>query len=136
MKNKKYTFTQGSKVAIFSYQGCIIHVTNEPDVIYVARETPMIQYLNVHSAIEQMRVKAEERESKGPSVMIVGPTDVGKSTLCRILINYAVRLGHRPIFVDLGMNINFLIIILINQIYYRCRARKHFNSRYNFISFN
>lgn len=49
-----------------------------------------------------MRNKAEERESKGPIVLIVGPTDVGKSTLCRILINYAVRLGHRPIFVDLG----------------------------------
>lgn len=63
-----------------------------------------IQYLNVHSAIEQMRMKAEERESKGPSVLVVGGCDVGKSTLCRILINYAVRLGHRPIFVDLGEN--------------------------------
>lgn len=36
--------------------------------------------------------------------MVVGPTDVGKSTLCRILLNYSVRmnaLGRRPIFVDL-----------------------------------
>lgn len=49
-----------------------------------------------------MRTRAEERELKGPSVLVVGPTDVGKSTLCRILINYAVRLGHRPVFVDLG----------------------------------
>lgn len=35
--------------------------------------------------------------------MIVGPTDVGKSTLCRILLNYAVRLGRRPIYVDLDV---------------------------------
>lgn len=49
-----------------------------------------------------MRAKAEEREIRGPAVLIVGPTDVGKSTLSRILLNYAVRLGHRPIFVDLG----------------------------------
>lgn len=35
--------------------------------------------------------------------MVVGPTDVGKSTLCRILINYGVRMGRRPIFVDLDV---------------------------------
>lgn len=35
--------------------------------------------------------------------MIVGPCDVGKSTLCRILLNYAVRLGHRPILTDLDV---------------------------------
>lgn len=36
--------------------------------------------------------------------MVVGPTDVGKSTLCRILLNYSARmnaLGRRPIYVDL-----------------------------------
>ena len=63
----------------------------------------MIQYLNTHSAIEQMRMKAEERGTLGPITMIVGPTDVGKSTLCRIMLNYSVRLGHRPIFVDLDV---------------------------------
>lgn len=35
--------------------------------------------------------------------MIVGPPDVGKSTLCRILLNYAVRMGRAPIFVDLDV---------------------------------
>jgi len=36
--------------------------------------------------------------------MVVGPTDVGKSTLCRILLNYSTRMnapGRRPIYVDL-----------------------------------
>jgi polynucleotide 5'-kinase involved in rRNA processing len=28
---------------------------------------------------------------RGPITMIVGPTDVGKSTVSRILLNYAVR---------------------------------------------
>lgn len=63
----------------------------------------MIQYLNTHSAIEQMRTKADERGTRGPITLVVGPTDVGKSTICRILINYAVRLGHRPIFADLDV---------------------------------
>lgn len=35
--------------------------------------------------------------------MIVGPTDVGKTTICRLLLNYAVRLGRRPIYVDLDV---------------------------------
>lgn len=33
--------------------------------------------------------------------MVAGPTDVGKSTLCKILINYAARMGRAPIYVDL-----------------------------------
>ena len=40
---------------------------------------------------------------RGPRVMVVGPQDVGKSTLCRILLNYAVRMGRAPIFVDLDV---------------------------------
>ena len=35
--------------------------------------------------------------------MIVGPKDVGKSTVSEILLNYAVRMGRRPIFVDLDV---------------------------------
>ena len=32
-----------------------------------------------------------------------GPTDVGKSTLCRILLNYAVRMCHQPVLVDIDV---------------------------------
>lgn len=32
-----------------------------------------------------------------------GPTDVGKSTLCRLLLNYAVRMGRSPIFIDIDV---------------------------------
>lgn len=36
-------------------------------------------------------------------MMVVGPTDVGKSTLTRLLCNYAARLGRAPLFVDLDV---------------------------------
>lgn len=36
-------------------------------------------------------------------MLIVGPTDVGKSTLCRILVNYAVRLGRSPVMADIDV---------------------------------
>ena len=63
-----------------------------------------VMYLNCHAGLEQLRRKAEaDSELRGPVLMVVGPTDVGKSTLCRLLLNYAVRMGRRPIFVDLDV---------------------------------
>lgn len=63
----------------------------------------MLLYLNTHTALEQMRRQAEREDERGPRVMVVGPTDVGKSTVCRLLLNYAVRLGRRPTFVELDV---------------------------------
>lgn len=34
---------------------------------------------------------------------VVGPTDAGKSSLCKILVNYAVRMGSVPTLVDLDI---------------------------------
>jgi polyribonucleotide 5'-hydroxyl-kinase len=36
--------------------------------------------------------------------MIVGPPDVGKTSLCKNLINYAVKQGGKPLFVDIDTN--------------------------------
>lgn len=102
-KGKQYEFHQGAKVAIFTFHGCVLLVKGKSDVSYVAKETPMVQYLNTHTALEQLRTNAEEKSTQGPIVMIVGPQDVGKSTLCRILLNYAVRMGRRPIYVDIDV---------------------------------
>ena len=63
-------------------------------------------YLNCHCCLEQLRQNAEQNDAKGPITMIVGPPDVGKSTLSKILLNYSVRMGglsRRPIFVDLDV---------------------------------
>lgn len=103
MKNKVYEFHTGAKVAVFTYHGCVLSIVGQMDVHYIAKETPMIQYLNCHAALEQLRVTADETNGTGPIVMVVGPSDVGKSTVCRILLNYAVRQGRRPIYVDLDV---------------------------------
>ncbi|XP_055606682.1 protein CLP1 homolog [Uranotaenia lowii] len=100
---KAYEFAVGAKVAIFTYHGCTIELRGKPDVAYVARETPMVQYLNCNSALEQLREKAEKDDFQGPIALVVGPMDVGKSTICKIFLNYAVRLGRRPIYVDLDV---------------------------------
>lgn len=103
VKGKLYEFTAGAKVAVFTWFGCTLEIRGQTDVIYVAKETPMVIYSNCHAALENMRIEAEKENTKGPVTMVVGPCDVGKSTLCRILLNYAVREGRRPIFVDLDV---------------------------------
>ena len=102
--NTKYTFTNGAKFAIFTYQGCSIMVSGRMEVEpYTSKETPMMIYLNTHAALEQLRLKAEKEDARGPICMLVGPTDVGKSTVSKLLLNYAVRLGRKPIYVDLDV---------------------------------
>lgn len=103
VKGKTYEFVSGAKVAIYTWHGCVLELKGKTDVSYVAKETPMVTYANCHAALEFMRMEAEKENKKGPTAMIVGPTDVGKSTVCRILLNYAVRMGRRPIFVDLDV---------------------------------
>ena len=101
MREHKYRFGSGSKLAVFTYHGCVVELSGKPDVAYTSKETPMTFYINLSKYLDDLRVSAQDRDQRGPTIMIVGPSDCGKSTLCRILLNYAVRLGRTPIFVDL-----------------------------------
>ncbi|CAD5113262.1 DgyrCDS2440 [Dimorphilus gyrociliatus] len=86
VKGCVYKFYRGRKVAVFT-----------------AKETPMVLYVNVHAGLEQMRDQAAEQKSRGPRIMLAGPTDVGKSTICKMLVSWAARLKRTPILVDLDV---------------------------------
>ncbi|CAI5445937.1 unnamed protein product [Caenorhabditis angaria] len=111
--NKKYTFPPSSRVAIYTYTQATIELFGKVSSHYVADDTPMVFYVNIHAAIEEVRQAREEQamqsgygKPKGPKVLLVGPSDVGKSTLSRILCNYSVRQGRCPVFVDLDVGQN------------------------------
>jgi hypothetical protein len=83
------------------------YVTGHPSTEYVSEETPMAAYANLHIAFEQMRVRAlravhgspdSEDDSSAntdpPRVLVLGPENSGKTTVCKILTNYAVRAGQ------------------------------------------
>lgn len=109
--HKRYTLPPGFRAAIFTYKGALIEVVGKTESIYIAQQTPMIIYLNTHAALESLRKSAEAQlladplnsPARGPRMLVAGPTDVGKTTLCRILCNYAVREGRTPLFVDLDI---------------------------------
>ena len=99
-------------MAIYSWQGCQIQITLPLNVKasellsdYIAGDTPMESYLNTHLGLEQMRDQFEKTlDQMGPRVMILGPPDSGKSSLSKILLNYAVKASRAPLFVDLDTN--------------------------------
>ena len=72
-----------------------------PNVAYVAGETPMLSYANLHFALERLRQQAEDTLGKGPRVLILGSVNAGKGSLAKILTNYAVRQGRSPLLVGL-----------------------------------
>lgn len=67
----------------------------------------MAAYANLHIAFEQMRVRAlrtlhgspphgddPDASTAPPRILILGPENSGKTTVCKTLINYAVRAGQ------------------------------------------
>lgn len=85
----------------------LLHVTGHPSTEYVSEETSMPAYANVHVAFEQMRVRAlrilhgspasdddANANAEPPRVLVLGPENSGKTTVCKILTNYAVRAGQ------------------------------------------
>ena len=72
--------------------------------MYVGKETPMQTYLFSHFLINEKRIEAQINNAIGPRVLIVGSTATGKTTLCHIFLNYAIRLGWNPIYADLDLS--------------------------------
>ncbi|OAD70147.1 hypothetical protein PHYBLDRAFT_126526 [Phycomyces blakesleeanus NRRL 1555(-)] len=98
--NVPYTFS-GRKAAVYTWHGCKIEVKGQFLVEYTANETPMTSYFNAHMAIQQMREKAKRDGERGPRVLVIGPHDVGKTSLCKTLVSYALRQNEKPIYVSL-----------------------------------
>ena len=60
----------------------------------------MVTYVNTHFALEKLRDEASQSGKEGPRVLIVGPTNAGKTSLVKLLTAYGVRSGRQPIVVN------------------------------------
>ncbi|GKU97072.1 hypothetical protein SLEP1_g10256 [Rubroshorea leprosula] len=103
------TFPPRLKFAVFTWYGATIEMDGTTETDYTADETPMVSYVNVHAVLDGRRSRAKASSStdsdasQGPRVMVVGPTDSGKSTLSRMLLSWAAKQGWKPTFVDLDI---------------------------------
>ncbi|CAI0453508.1 unnamed protein product [Linum tenue] len=103
------TFPPRLKFAVFTWYGATIELDGATETDYTADETPMVSYVNVHAILEGRRIQAKASSSgdseptQGPRVIVVGPTDSGKSSLSRMLLSWAAKQGWKPTFVDLDV---------------------------------
>ncbi|KAL9072516.1 MAG: hypothetical protein Q9161_003528 [Pseudevernia consocians] len=104
-----YTFT-GTKAAIYTWHGCRIEVVGDCQVDYIAEETPMMIYANLHFALENLRDTANSEGRDGPRVLIVGSENAGKTSLVKILTAYATKVGRQPVVVNLDTKESMLSI--------------------------
>ncbi|KAG1674622.1 hypothetical protein FOA52_001871 [Chlamydomonas sp. UWO 241] len=95
----------GQRVAVFTWTGCTVHIRGVPAdmIIYTADDTPMTSYMNTHTILNNKRAEALKAGGRGPNVIILGPTDSGKSTLSKMLCNWAARSNWEPTMVDLDI---------------------------------
>lgn len=108
--NKKYNLA-GAKVAIFTWHGCELEVNGKLDIAYVSTETVSnATALHAHAHLSALRDDAALRDAPGPRVLVAGGPDSGKSSLARTLLAYAVKFGHRPVFVDVDVSSNSLSV--------------------------
>lgn len=103
VEGRTYSFPPGSKLAVFTWFGAELHLSGNVTGVYTAADTLMPVYANLHQRLEARREEARVLGLHGPRVCVVGPTDSGKSTLCRILSAYAARVGRCPTFIDLDI---------------------------------
>ena len=61
----------------------------------------MVEYANVHFALETMREEAQAISKDGPRVLLLGSENSGKTTLAKILTSYATKIGRQPLVVNL-----------------------------------
>lgn len=118
--NKDYCF-RGRSFAVFTWHGCkltteLSHSSTQGSTssssrfasdIYATQsssDSPMVGYVNTHIQLEARRDVALANNDRGPRVMVVGPPDQGKTTICQLLSNYALRLDREPVYVDLDVN--------------------------------
>nr|CAB3446112.1 unnamed protein product [Digitaria exilis] len=100
-----------SKIAIFTWHGATLELDGVTESEYPSEETPMVVYVNTHAILDARRARARAaaaqggdlEASQGPRVIVVGPTDSGKSTLCKMLLSWAAKLGWKPTYVDLDI---------------------------------
>lgn len=113
--NREYELS-GVKLAIYTVEGAKVNgiiikqicdqllqitIKGECEVEYISEETPMSAYMNAFFAVENLRLASAQKQDAPPNVLFIGES---RHTVAKIFLNYSVRQGKVPVFVDLDCN--------------------------------
>mmetsp|Transcript_60773 Transcript_60773/g.140407 ORF Transcript_60773/g.140407 Transcript_60773/m.140407 type:complete len:434 (-) Transcript_60773:9-1310(-) len=101
LPDQDYVLRKGQRGAIYTYFGCVLAVVGKTAQDYVAPNQVMKEYVQCAAILEKRRQRAEDLGNRAPRVLVTGSSQSGKSTLCTMLCNYAVRRERTPVFVEL-----------------------------------
>lgn len=93
-------FFKGQNLGIFTWKGAKIEI-EDPNQIYKEQKNPMRELVNLNHVLQQMRIDSLYQKKPGPSVFITGGSGTGKTTVCKILVNYCLKLGWTPLLADI-----------------------------------
>ena len=85
------TLPPGSRAAVYTWHGVYLEVSGGIAHEYAAQTATMQDYFHVADILEQKRLRAEERGDSAPRVLVTGAASSGKTALCQLLCNYAIR---------------------------------------------
>eukprot|EP00918_Siedleckia_nematoides_P081140 GHVU01178029.1.p1 GENE.GHVU01178029.1~~GHVU01178029.1.p1 ORF type:complete len:251 (+),score=24.54 GHVU01178029.1:238-990(+) len=147
-----YEVPPHSNVAVFSWGDCELEVregglglggptgTGGDTASYQRHEydntAHMTAIINLAAALHAQRLVAKANKEVGPRVLIVGSKSSGKTTVARILLNYAVRQGWTPLYVDLDDTsvVCFSYVRIYVRMHMRARVRMCGRTRLSYMT--
>lgn len=100
VSGREYRLEKGARAALFTWTGCTVKISGRTEQEYLAANPCMKDYVNCANILEKQRVACESG-SEAPRVLVTGSLSSGKSALCKLLLNYAIRRDRTPVFVEL-----------------------------------
>ncbi|KAL8272386.1 hypothetical protein Esti_003676 [Eimeria stiedai] len=88
-----------ARLAVFTWGGCLLQVRGPVQQEYESSDVAMRFLANLSAALDARRRAAAVKQS----VLVTGSSGSGKSSVCQILCNYALRSGWTPFFVELDI---------------------------------
>lgn len=70
----------------------------------------MTTYASLHFALDALRDQASLDMKDAPRVLVLGPENAGKTSLVKLLVSYAARLGRLPVAVNLDIKEGMLTV--------------------------
>ncbi|SCA48596.1 clp1-related protein, putative [Plasmodium ovale] len=98
--DKDYHFGFNEKFSIYTFTGCVIQIKGKTLQEYESKNSTLKDYLSLSYILDAYRKLAKKKKTVGPRILITGNNNSGKSSVSMLLLNYALKSGFKPIYIE------------------------------------